>query len=87
MKDNYKYPWKHPKDEIPQAQCYDCGMKYENFQDMIVPHDIWEKISPTYWQCTGLLCPTCMANRLEYIGEWYENVFFLLKYKDPWLSK
>lgn len=83
MKD-YKYPWKHPKDERPVGCCYDCGLKYgDDFHDMVVPDDIWEKISPTYWQRAGLLCPTCMANRLDYIGEWYENGFFLLKHKGP----
>jgi len=78
---NYKYSWKHPIDERPQGCCYDCGMKYGDFHDMVVPDDVWEKISPTHWQGAGLLCPTCMANRLDFIGEWYEKGFFLLKEK------
>jgi len=55
---NYKYPWKHPDNERPKAQCYDCGMKYENMQDMVVPDDVWEEINPTYHKGAGLLCPT-----------------------------
>lgn len=80
LKKPYKYPWKHPKNERPVARCYDCGLKYgDDFHDMVVPDELWEKISPTYWQGAGLLCPTCMANRLDYIGEWYETNLFLLK--------
>lgn len=81
LKQTYKYPWKHPIDERPQGCCYDCGMEYKDFHDMVVPDDVWEKISPTHWQGAGLLCPTCMVNRLALINEWYETGFFLLKEK------
>jgi hypothetical protein len=77
----YKYPWKHPKNARPQAVCYDCKMPYHDFQDMVIDDDLWELISPTYWQGAGLLCPTCMANRLDYLGLWYTDDLFLLKRK------
>lgn len=69
----YKYQWKHPDNEEPKAVCYDCGLPYEEFQDMVVPNDIWELISPTNFKGAGLLCPTCMANRLAFLDLWYGN--------------
>jgi len=44
---NYKYKWKRDDDERPKAQCYDCGLKYEDIQDMVLPDDVWEEINPT----------------------------------------
>jgi hypothetical protein len=81
MINNYKYPWKHPKNERPQGCCYDCKMPYHDFPDMVIDDDLWELISPTYWQGAGLLCPTCMANRLNHLGLWYKDDLFLLKKK------
>jgi hypothetical protein len=75
-KSKYKYPWKHPKGERPHAVCYDCKMHYEEFSDMVIDDDLWEEISPTYWKGAGLLCPTCIANRLDFIGKWYDNGMF-----------
>lgn len=49
--------------------CNDCGLSYgdEGFQDLVVPHDIWEKISPTGDE-GGLLCPSCMCRRAAEAG-------------------
>ena len=76
---NYKYPWKHPDNERPYAKCYDCGMDYEDMQDMVVSDDVWEEINPTYHKGAGILCPTCIANRLNHIDKWYKTNLFLLK--------
>ena len=75
----YKYQWKYHDHERPQGQCYDCGIKYSDFPDMVIPDELWEKINPTYHEEAGLLCPTCIANRLDYLGEWYKNGFFNAK--------
>ena len=45
---------------------------------MIIPNDLWELINPTYHIGAGLLCPTCIASRLNYINKWYENDLFNL---------
>lgn len=50
--------------------CYDCGRPYgdENgFPDLIVPNDIWVRISPT-GDYGGLLCPSCICKRLYAAG-------------------
>lgn len=75
----YKYPWKYTEVERPCGQygkCYDCGMPYGEFPDMVLPDDLWELINPSQHKGSGLLCPTCIANRLDYIGKWYELRFF-----------
>jgi len=74
--DKYKYQWKYHDFERPEGQCYDCGINYNEFPDMIIPDELWEKINPTYHKGAGLLCPTCIANRLNFIDEWYKNGFF-----------
>ena len=69
----YKYKWKYKDNERPKNVCYDCGLKYgEDFPDFIIPDELWELINPTYHEGAGLLCPTCIANRLRHIGKWYE---------------
>jgi len=67
----YRYQWKYQDDERPNGCCYDCRMKYSTFPDMIIPDVLWEKINPTYHKGAGILCPTCIANRLNYLGLWY----------------
>ncbi len=45
--------------------CYDCGRAYGNeygFPDLIVPDELWERISPT-GDRGGLLCPSCICRR------------------------
>lgn len=51
------------------AECYDCGLSYDDpgFSDLVVPDDVWLKISPT-GHSGGLLCPTCMVRRAEHAG-------------------
>lgn len=61
-----EYKWKY--DKPPIAECYDCGLAYDKFTDMVIEHDLWEKINPTYDKGCGLLCPNCMATRLNEIG-------------------
>lgn len=81
---NYKYPWKYSEDEKlceSCANCYDCGLEYENeeFPDMVLPNDLWEEINPSQYKGSGLLCPRCIVNRLVFIDKWYENNLFILK--------
>lgn len=46
----------------PGAQCYDCGRVNGSpyFPDLVVPHEIWNRISPTGDE-GGLLCPSCLC--------------------------
>lgn len=75
----YKYKWRYKDDERPQGRCYDCGLEYSNFPDMVIPDDLWEKINPTEHEGAGILCPTCIACRLDYLGLWYKDGLFRLK--------
>ena len=83
---NYKHKWKYNKEDRPLACCYDCRMKYDQFPDMVIPDDLWETISPSCEE-GGLLCPTCIANRLSYLGFWYKDGLFQLQRKDAQLNK
>jgi hypothetical protein len=74
--DKYKYKWKYHDNERPYGQCYDCGIRYGEFPDMIIPDDFWELINPTYHKGAGILCPTCIANRLNYLDKWYSYGFY-----------
>lgn len=51
------------------AACYDCGLPYNDpgFSDLVVPNDIWLKISPTGHE-GGLLCPSCMVKHAVLAG-------------------
>lgn len=52
------------------AACFDCGRPYGHeygFPDMIIPLDIWKRISPTHDE-GGLLCPSCICGRLHNAG-------------------
>jgi hypothetical protein len=51
------------------AKCYDCSLPYadEGWEDFIIPHYLWDKISPT-GDSGGLLCVTCMVRRLNQKG-------------------
>lgn len=75
----YKYKWKYDDHERPYGRCYDCKMSYSDFPDMIIPDDLWELINPTHHKGAGLLCPTCIAKRLNYLGLWYKDNFFIMK--------
>ncbi len=66
--------WKRADEERPACECYDCGMPYHDFPDMVIPDDLWEKINPTHHEGAGLLCPTCIAKRLDMLGLWYDHI-------------
>lgn len=52
-----------------KASCHDCGIEYGSagFPDLVIPHDVWNKISPTGDE-GGLLCPSCICRALEVRG-------------------
>jgi hypothetical protein len=59
-----------PEARQMQGCCMDCGRKYGDefgFPDLVVPCDIWAKISPTGHE-GGLLCPSCMCRRAHDAG-------------------
>jgi hypothetical protein len=70
LRENYRYKWRYSDDERPRGCCYDCRIKYSEFPDVIISDELWEEINPTTYEGSGLLCPTCMANRLNYLGKW-----------------
>lgn len=50
--------------------CDDCGRQYgdeHGFPDLIIPNDVWRRISPT-GNDGGLLCPSCICARLSKAG-------------------
>lgn len=60
----------YPEPRQMQGCCYDCGRKYGDefgFPDLIVPHDVWNRISPNRNE-GGLLCPSCICRRLFLAG-------------------
>jgi hypothetical protein len=57
------------------ANCADCGMEYGTFPDMILPDDVWARIAPREGKY-GILCPTCIAKRLDKIGLWYQDGYY-----------
>lgn len=54
---------------IKGARCYGCGLPYDDdgFCDVVVPNDVWAKISPTGDE-GGLLCPTCIVRAAQRAG-------------------
>ena len=57
-----------------RARCEDCGLEYP-FPDYVLPDEIWKRIAPQP-DGNGLLCPTCIAKRLDAIGLWYQEGYF-----------
>ena len=52
------------------AACEDCERPYgdeHGFPDLVVPHEVWERISPTR-DSGGLLCPSCICRRAHDAG-------------------
>jgi len=50
--------------------CHDCDRPYGDqygFPDLVLPDDIWAKISPTGDE-GGMLCPSCIVARCEQQG-------------------
>ena len=54
---------------MSEAKCHDCQRPYgePGFHDLVVPNDVWRRISPTKDE-GGLLCPSCLLARLEVAG-------------------
>ena len=60
--------------DILSPKCYDCGRPYgdeHGFPDLVIPHDVWQEISPDK-QGNGLLCPSCICKRAHKAG--FKNV-------------
>lgn len=61
------------RDVLAAAQptrCHDCGRKYgdeHGFPDLVIPDDAWKRIAPD-WKGNGLLCPSCICQRLHDMG-------------------
>lgn len=60
--------------QIPKGVCYDCRISYNDFEDMIIDDALWALITPVADRDpdAGILCPSCMVNRLNKIGMWYD---------------
>lgn len=56
-------------EDVPSAQCAACGEAYGSprFPDLVLPHDVWQKISPSGDE-NGLLCPNCICAALTAAG-------------------
>lgn len=80
-KADYKYKWRYTKAEENGRVCYDCKAPYKDFAEFVVDDELWKQINPTYRKGKGILCPMCMANRLNYLGLWYETGLFRLNRK------
>jgi hypothetical protein len=60
-----------------KAACQDCERPYgaeHGFPDLIVPFDVWCRISPS-GDDGGLLCPSCICARLHKAGITCEGAF------------
>lgn len=55
--------------QVKEPTCHDCGREYgePGFPDLVIPHDVWNSISPAGNE-GGLLCPSCLCERLEKAG-------------------
>jgi hypothetical protein len=58
------------------ANCQDCQRPYASggFPDLIIPYWAWKQISPT-GDDGGLLCPSCICQRLHDTGIRCEGAF------------
>ena len=64
--DGTKRQWRYTDEERPlDASCYDCGVPYHAIRDCSLPHEVWERIKPTYHQGAGILCANCIIERLH----------------------
>lgn len=49
------------------CKCHDCQEQYT--VDLMLPDELWEKIKPAHsLPGAGLLCPSCIGQRLEELG-------------------
>jgi hypothetical protein len=61
----------------PATCCQDCDRPYgaeHGFPDLIIPFDVWKRISPSGDE-GGLLCPSCICARLHKAGIRCEGAF------------
>lgn len=79
MKNNYKYKWKYNDEERPRGYCYDCGLNYNEFPDMIIPDELWEGYYEKCAECKEYVyadyiveesgrCEDCKLNAKENIN-------------------
>ena len=51
------------------CKCQECGRQYK--VDLLIPNDLWEKIKPAGKpEGAGLLCGSCIMDRIEDLGEY-----------------
>lgn len=75
---SYDHQWmyrEHEREPGNTVYCYDCKRAYVTFPDMMIPDDLWERINPSEHKGGGVLCPTCIARRLDHLGLWYRVKF------------
>ena len=62
--------WRYKDNERPRGRCYDCRRPYgdKHWVDLSISNELWEKINPTYHEDAGLLCPSCIMDRLSVVG-------------------
>lgn len=54
------------RDPAMYGACYDCGLPYDQFPtELVIDHEVWELINPTHHKGAGLLCHSCMIERLR----------------------
>lgn len=59
------------QEPVDGCTCHSCGLRYHG--DLLVPDDVWGKIFPIPvdgFKGGGLLCPTCIMNRIVDAGIW-----------------
>ena len=87
LKENYVHSWYDDCKFGGKVVCPDCKIEYGKFPDMLVSDETWKEISPTGNE-GGVLCPTCIARRMDYLNLWYtENVFMSKKYYDGLIKR
>jgi len=57
--------WKSEQLVCDCCKCQKCGHKYK--LDLIIPDEIWRKITPSKNNEGGLLCPICIITEIEKI--------------------
>jgi hypothetical protein len=64
---------KYTDEERPPSEycaCYDCGLLYQSpyWAETILENEDWELVSPSIHKGSGLLCFTCICERLDKLG-------------------
>ena len=55
--------------------CQKCGIEYK--MDLIIPDELWIKITPSKDEEGGLLCPSCIVKEIEKIESY--SMYTLIK--------